>query len=241
MKEIPWKAIDSGADTAKFNMAFDEQLLKNIDPESCQPILHLYEWNAPSATYGYFTDPYTLLNASTVEQSGLQLARRPTGGGIIFHLTDFAFSILVPAGHSAYSINVLDNYAFVNRMLVEIIEKFSGGKIGCRLLPEEPTAIDSHSGYFCMAKPTKYDVVLDDGRKVAGGAQRRTKNGFLHQGTISLGFPNEYLLESVLLPGTRVLEAMRLNTYPLLGNDATVSAIVEAKQVLRNLFLTQIQ
>ena len=53
--------------------------------------------------------------------------------------------------------------------------------------------------YFCMAKPTIYDVVYQ-GRKIAGAAQRRRKNGYLHQGTISLAFPQMGLLNEVLFP-----------------------------------------
>jgi lipoate-protein ligase A len=49
-----------------------------------------------------------------------------------------------------------------------------------------------------MAKPTKYDVMWE-GKKVGGGAQRRTKYGFLHQGTISLGRPDEEFLSGILL------------------------------------------
>ena len=40
----------------------------------------------------------------------------------------------------------------------------------------------------CFVAPTKYDVVLNDEKssKAAGAAQRRTKYGILHQGSIVL-------------------------------------------------------
>ena len=37
----------------------------------------------------------------------------------------------------------------------------------------------------CFANPVRNDLLLD-GRKVAGAAQRRTRGGFLHQGSIQL-------------------------------------------------------
>jgi lipoate-protein ligase A len=49
-----------------------------------------------------------------------------------------------------------------------------------------------------MARPTKYDVMLQ-GRKIAGAAQRKTKAGFLHQGTIALLCPDPELLGAVEL------------------------------------------
>jgi lipoate-protein ligase A len=52
-------------------------------------------------------------------------------------------------------------------------------------------------------------------RKVAGAAQRRKKQGFLHQGSIALILPTEGFLDEVLLPGTRVKEGMFANSHCL--------------------------
>ena len=38
----------------------------------------------------------------------------------------------------------------------------------------------------CFTAPSRFDVVADDGAKYAGAAQRRTRNGILHQGSIRL-------------------------------------------------------
>jgi len=229
-----WSIVDTGIASAETNMALDVQLLEDLASGlQKQPILHFYDWQLPSATYGYFTDPYQLLDAAGVNQLDLQLARRPTGGGIIFHLADFAFSILVPANHRDYSVNILDNYAFVNRLVIEVIKGFTDQHASLSLLPIEPAAIDRHAGHFCMASPTKYDVILD-GYKVGGGAQRRTKHGFLHQGSISLALPDLKLLQQVLLPGTRVIEAMQQHTCALL-HQPTQPAIKAARARLREL------
>ena len=68
-----------------------------------------------------------------------------------------------------------------------------------------------------MADPTVYDVMVD-GKKVVGGAQRRTKHGFLHQGSISLGVPDLHFLRSVL-KNAAVADLMRENSYPLAGPE----------------------
>src|SRR4029078_7336771 len=106
MKTDRWHIIDTGEKSAEENMRLDADLLERA-AEWAYPILHLYEWAAPSATFGHFIDPGQFLNLDRVIQKGLQLARRPTGGGIIFHLWDMAFSVLVPSHLPEFSLNTL--------------------------------------------------------------------------------------------------------------------------------------
>ena len=71
-----------------------------------------------------------------------------------------------------------------------------------------------------MAKATKYDVMIE-GKKIGGAAQRRKKQGFLHQGTISIAAMPKQFLNKILLPDSGVLAAMVENTYTLLGDHWT--------------------
>lgn len=229
------QVIDTGKASASKNMEIDQKLLDTL-VSSPDPILHLYDWEADSATYGYFIDPFAFLNAQTVKRHPLQLAKRPTGGGIVFHLSDFAFSLLVPSTHWAFSVNTLDNYAFVNRIVADSVQQFLGRSQSTELLQVENVPLDQPSRHFCMAKPTKYDVMLE-GRKVGGGAQRRMKQGFLHQGTISLAMPSEKFLNEILRPGSSVLESMKKNTFALLGQTYTPQELKEAKESFRQLFV----
>src|ERR1700722_4751196 len=121
MKEDAWLIVKREKASAEANMAMDAMLLRRM---ACvhQPVLHLYEWEAPSITYGYFIDPEKHLVMESTGLLGLQLARRPTGGGIICHTTDFTFLILVPANHPAYSSNTLENYAYINGLVSNIIK-----------------------------------------------------------------------------------------------------------------------
>lgn len=216
---MDWLVIDSGKKLAYENMAKDANLLLNLGA----PTLHLYDWEKDAATYGHFIDPKKFFKLETIE-----LAKRPTGGGIVFHIADFAFSVLIPASHPAFSINPLENYLFINRQVSSIIETMFGEKID--LLPEE----DSLREAFCMAKPTKYDLMLH-GRKVGGAAQRKTKQGYLHQGSILLGQLKDDFLEKILLDET-LIEKMKDNSLPLLGNDWTKSQLIDARQQLKVLF-----
>jgi len=214
--------IDTGKRSAIENMELDSALLQDLG-DSQELLLHFYDWEKPSATYGHFIKPEEFL-----QEGKIDLAKRPTGGGIVFHVTDFAFSVLVPKGHPGYSENTLENYAFINK---KVIEALGGGE----LLPEEPEALDSASKSFCMAKPTRYDVMIN-GKKVGGAAQRRTQHGYLHQGTIFLKKLSEEFLHSVLLPETRVLEGIKANSHAFAEDLPLEEARAKIKERLKEVF-----
>jgi lipoate-protein ligase A len=234
-----WEIIDTGFQSAEENMRFDGQLLEKAEAFSC-PVLHFYDWAGESATYGYFTDPSKLINLDNARHLSLQLARRPTGGGMVFHIWDMAFSVLVPATSPEFSSNTLENYSFVNRAVLGAVKEFLDPHPELVLTREDFRAWDPDCSHFCMAKPTKYDVMWN-GRKVAGAAQRKTRKGFLHQGTIALVTPPLEYLKQVLLPGTKVQEAMVAHTCPLLEKSVTPLEMTHAKQRLRELLATHLR
>ncbi len=228
-----WKILDTGQSSASHNMKIDAELLENVESGG-EAILHLYRWERPSATYGYFVKPEDHLDLAATERDGLELARRPTGGGIVFHLWDLAFSVIVPASAPFFSENTLTNYGFVNRAVAHAVETYLGQEKKVALIAEDAPAFDASCGRFCMALPTKYDVVLH-GKKIAGAAQRQKKQGYLHQGTISLKAPSAAQLESWLKSGSRVLEAMQSYTFALLPTDSDKIAMEETRKALEEL------
>lgn len=228
-----WSVIDTGIASAEENMHKDQELLAKLH-EQQGPILHFYEWKHPSITYGYFIQPDKLLNLPQIQKKGIDIARRPTGGGVVFHLWDFAFSILIPSYFSRFSENSLDNYAFINQAVLNAVEEYLEDQLPLELIPSDAKALDASCNHFCMAKPTKYDLVVH-GKKIAGAAQRKIKEGFLHQGTIALITPSKLSLEELLLPGTKVAEAMMQSTFALLPQNASKQEIDQTKQRLKQL------
>lgn len=222
--------FDAGTAAAQANMDRDSQLLDCLNPNG-DPILHFYEWDRPSATYGYFADPAQHLDLEKIKERGLGLGRRPTGGGIVFHIWDLAFSFLMPSGHPAFSTNTLENYRFVNGAVLEAVSSIFHVPDSI-LIPESFASLSSECQNFCMAKPTRFDVVYQ-GRKIAGAAQRRKTQGYLHQGTISLAVPHFELLRAVLRSKEAVLEAMANYTFAPLGFSWDGLSLKEARERVR--------
>ena len=76
------------------------------------------------------------------------------------------------------------------------------------------------------------------GKKVAGAAQRRTKQGLLHQGSISIALPDTIFLKAVLLKGTKVFEAMDQNTFCILEPSYTRVELEMVREGLKKQLIT---
>lgn len=201
------------------NMEADQRALENVGSE---PILRFYEWSGPSVTYGYFVDPWEFFDPEGVKKMGLSLARRPTGGGIIFHLEDLSFSLVLPATHPFYALNPLQSYQQINTLILKAIQK----SVPC-VIVEPALCQNTPRGGFCMAHPTRYDILLGN-KKVGGSAQRKTKKGLLHQVSLCLQLPDPCLLDAILIDSKPIIEAI---------TQASQGLGLEYKEVIKNQIL----
>jgi lipoate-protein ligase A len=141
--------------------------------------------------------------------------------------------------HPKFSLNTLDNYAFINQHVAQIVTHFTFQQKQPELLVKESSCLSEACHGFCMAKPTQYDL-MREGKKVGGAAQRRTKQGLLHHASLSLTLPSENLLREIVKHHTQVLPAMQENSAYLLSPQATQSELQEARQAIKQLLMTEI-
>ncbi|MBN2478823.1 MAG: lipoate--protein ligase family protein [Parachlamydiales bacterium] len=210
-------------------MLIDQNLLDNL---SNDPILHFYDWEETSLTYGYFIDIEKFLDLKKAKEKKLSIAKRPTGGGIVFHIWDIAFSFLMPKNNKNFFLDPLKNYQFVNEITLSSIKNFFLND--SELLKEEKVNEDiNFFDSFCMAKPTKYDIVYK-GKKILGAAQRRKKLGYLHQASICLVEPDITYLEEVLLE-KNIAKAIKNSSFAIFdkGNIEEKRDIVK-KSLIEN-------
>lgn len=155
---------------AAMNMAIDEALLES----NSEPVLRFYSWLRPSLSFGYFGKFAEVASASGARD----LVRRWTGGGSVPHGDDLTYSLVTPATHRVFARGPVAIYAALHAgirdaLLVEGVE--------AELAAAAPPKISD----ACFANPVRDDLMLR-GRKVAGAAQRRTRAGFLQQGSIQI-------------------------------------------------------
>jgi len=148
-------------------MACDEALLQIADV----PVLRVFRWAAPWVSFGYFGS----WREATAARPELPACRRWTGGGVVIHENDFTYALVAPRSESWSRLRPEESYRVLHSAMTEAL---SAAGIDASVFEGRPDG-----GAECFAGPARFDV-MRGGTKIAGGAQRRTKRGLLHQGSI---------------------------------------------------------
>lgn len=155
---------------APLNMAIDEALLQR----ATAPTLRIYGWREPALSLGYFSRHAE----AAQEAQGRVMVRRWTGGGLVEHGADLTYTLIVPRDAVFFQQAPLESYRLIHEAIAAWLQ--GRGISGC----VAPSSAEQRSG-ACFAAHVRYDIVVGQA-KLAGAAQRRTRWGLLHQGSILL-------------------------------------------------------
>lgn len=170
MTSHAWRLLIQGAASPARNMAIDEALLREVR----EPVLRIYEWNVPAVSLGYF-QPCTLAG----ERS---FVRRYTGGGLVDHAQDVTYTLVLPRAHPWMELSAPESYCHVHHGVQAALA-------ACKIESELTPAAFAVESDACFQKPVRFDIVAGT-QKLSGAAQRRTREGLLHQGSILLPEPS---------------------------------------------------
>ncbi|MDQ8202407.1 hypothetical protein [Pelagicoccus sp. SDUM812003] len=201
----PFHVIPDSTATAAQNMAFDFLLLQRYQPAEAIRFRH-YNWTRPSYTFGLSQRMSYV--SSEVQDLSADVIRRPTGGGVVNHIEDWTYTLVIPGSHPLAKGQPIDTYRDVHQCIVNAMTA-QGMNVELNL-----NTPDDNAPSVCFNKAELYDVVLKNlPSKIAGAAQKRTKNGFLMQGSIwkplvpNLSwdrFYNDLVIELATLMGAEV-------------------------------------
>ena len=162
--------LDPEPHSGALNMALDEALLQY----ATLPTLRIYRWRERTVSLGYFSRFVEAQQSA----AGRELVRRWTGGGLVEHGEDLTYTLIVPRGTAFFQQAALESYRLIHQQIAQwLIE----GGIAARVAA---SSAEEGSG-ACFASHVRYDIVAG-ATKLAGAAQRRTRWGLLHQGSIQL-------------------------------------------------------
>lgn len=159
-------------------MAWDEVLFE-LAQERKTPLARFYTWEAPAVTIGYFEGN----TAPQPESSGpgeCPPIRRFTGGGRVEHGSDLTFLLALPRDEAVCQWPNEERYRWIHSALALALQE-TGFPVQLEGSPV-PQSVGP-----CFQNPVTWDLLdPDSGRKIGGGAQRRTRGGVIHQGSIRL-------------------------------------------------------
>ncbi len=198
-----WRLILDPASSAAYNMAADEALLREVTV----PILRIYNWADDAQTIGYF-------QKAEVAIPGVPMVRRYTGGGLVDHRHDQTYTVILPRSHPWMELPTPESYSKIHEGVLAAIQRLG---IPAQLAP----CCDENESAACFQKAVKYDITAPDGVKISGAAQRRTREGLLHQGSILLPDPTQ---------NKALYELLGQVMGETLGFDWTLGELTESEQ-----------
>ncbi len=201
-----------------WNMALDEALWQGLCDGDSPPTIRIYQWRAPAISIGRFQWVEDEVDVAACVEHGVTVVRRPTGGGAVCHGTDLTYTITAPELLGDLPRGILASY---ERIHAGIAEGLRAVGIPAELAASAERSTDPRRALPCFVRPTRFDVICD-GRKVAGGAQRRGRGTLLHQGTLALADPPLWLVR-LLKKGSVPSAESRAAALP---SDAVCQAII---------------
>jgi len=163
------------------NMATDFWLFQQKD--LIDPVFRHYGWIKNEITFGYGQNWNWVKKQNQVK--GLQITRRPTGGGIVQHGRDWTYTLILPHKHASSRVPALDFYEAIHLSIGNALlaQKFHTTLMPCPVQKEKQKGIPGD----CFLEPVGKDLMNKSGsKKIAGAAMKRTKKGILIQGTINI-------------------------------------------------------
>jgi len=208
----PCRLLETGFNTGAFNMALDQTVLEGVASATVLPTIRFYGWKPWAVSIGYFQGLEEEVDTQACSRRGIDVVRRITGGGAVFHQAEVTYSIIIPETHPLYQRKVLDSYELICQ---GIIDGLKGMGVSAQFAPIN-------------------DIVVDN-RKVSGNAQTRKLGCILQHGTILLDVDVELMFSLLRVPSEKakgkLIEDVKSRVRglkQLLGREVSFDETVEA-------------
>ncbi|MEM1546699.1 MAG: biotin/lipoate A/B protein ligase family protein [Candidatus Methanomethylicia archaeon] len=162
-----WRLIPLSINNAYMNMAIDEAILIARMENKAPNTLRLYMWNPSAVSIGYFQDVSLEVNIDTCHTYGVDIVRRSTGGGAVYHdsMGELTYSVIT----DKQSIGVDD--------IISTYQKICSGIVYAL----EILGIKAN---FNPGNPHECPNITVNGLKISGNAQLIRGSYILQHGTI---------------------------------------------------------
>jgi lipoate-protein ligase A len=194
-----WRLIAHDHRPGAMQMALDEVAAETAVEDNLRTV-RVYSWEPSTLSLGYRQDSSTV-DWDYCEQEGIDVTRRQTGGGGIYHdaYADISYSIVAPADELPG--DLMDCYELLCEPIFDAFERMG---VDARFADTEQQSLYQPSCYLRGINPA-HDVVAEheDGttRKISGNAQYRQRDAVIQHGSLSYALAPEDHLDVFAAPG----------------------------------------
>jgi lipoyl(octanoyl) transferase len=214
--------IDLEGRSGAENMAVDQALLDEA-AQSGTETLRLYRWNPPCLSFGRNEAAGLHYDRARIEQLGIDVVRRPTGGRAVWHEHEITYAVAAPIETFG---SLREAYLTIHERLAAALRALGAD---ASLAPDHLTAQPPNRPGSCFTLPVGGEILVR-GRKLVGSAQVRQRGALLQHGSILLGGSQE-MIRGVSLQTSDVRSATNLSA--VLGRPV---AFVEVAKAVVNAF-----
>jgi lipoate-protein ligase A len=158
-----WRLIDMRIEDAPTQMAIDEAIAYARIRDETPNTIRLYRWNPSAVSIGYFQSIEKEVNLDVCKEQGVDVIRRITGGGAVFHdyNGEITYSLVAPNDDPKIPADIMESYRLI-----------------CGAIVKGLVTIGVESEF----KPI--NDIIAGGRKISGNAQTRRHGVVLQHGTV---------------------------------------------------------
>jgi lipoate-protein ligase A len=196
-----WRLIREESRSGPMCMALDAVAAETAADGGPRTV-RVYRWTPSTLSLGYRNEPAEV-DWSYCEREGIDVVRRPTGGGGIYHdaYGDISYSVVAPAAELPG--DLMETYELLCRPLLDACAAM-GVPAG---FAEESRPELHHPACYLRELHPAHDVVYR-GRKLSGNAQYRRRESVIQHGSLTYSATPEETLGCFVDPGVDV-EAVR--------------------------------
>ena len=161
---MTWRLVGFEYWDAYMNMAIDEAVSEAVGQGRSPPTIRFYGWSPSAVSIGCFQSIHDEVDLEECRRRGIDVVRRRTGGGAVYHDRDGEITYSVISPESMMDADINKAYRAICGWITRAL-----GALGI-------------SATFVPIN----DIVVD-GKKVSGSAQTRRGGMFLQHGTLLYG------------------------------------------------------
>lgn len=178
LTSLNWRLIPEEARPGSVQMALEEVAAETV-AKGGPATVRVFRWEPSTLSLGYRQTPDTV-DWTYCDREDIDVTRRQTGGGGIYHdhVGDISYSIVAPA--SSVPGDLMDSYEHLCTPLFEALDELG---VEAEFAGEARPALYEPSCYLRDINPA-HDVVVA-GRKLSGNAQYRQREAVIQHGSVS--------------------------------------------------------